>query len=105
MTSETTGYVALVAQLEALDAQIKVLREVERDAAIGQIKALMKEFDISVVDLQERVLQKRTAKRMSTGPKYRDPTAGRTWSGRGRQPAWLGDDPAAFLVQPDLLGI
>ncbi|WDD90279.1 H-NS histone family protein (plasmid) [Burkholderia sp. FERM BP-3421] len=54
MTSKTTGYVALVAQLEALDAQIKVLREVERDAAIEQIKALMKEFDISVVDLQER---------------------------------------------------
>ncbi|WDD90319.1 H-NS histone family protein (plasmid) [Burkholderia sp. FERM BP-3421] len=104
MTSKTTGYVALVAQLEALDAQIKALRDVERDAAIGQIKALMQEFDISIVDLQERV-QKRNAKRVSTAPKYRDPATGRTWSGRGRQPAWLGDDPAAFLVQPDLLAI
>ncbi|WP_415861401.1 H-NS family nucleoid-associated regulatory protein [Burkholderia ubonensis] len=42
---------------------------------------------------------------MSTAPKYRDPTTGRTWSGRGRQPAWLGNDPAAFLIQPDLPAI
>jgi hypothetical protein len=33
----------------------------------AQIKALMQEFDISVVDLQERV-QKRNAKRVSTRP-------------------------------------
>ncbi|RQM53618.1 H-NS histone family protein [Burkholderia vietnamiensis] len=62
------------------------------------------EFDLSVLDLQERV-QKRNSKRMSTVPKYRDPATGKTWSGRGRQPAWLGNDPAAFLIQPDLPAI
>ncbi|WP_080484358.1 MULTISPECIES: H-NS histone family protein [Burkholderia cepacia complex] len=95
---------ALIAQRESLDAQIIAARKAEREVAIGQIKALMKEFDLSVLDLQERV-QKRNSKRMSTVPKYRDPATGKTWSGRGRQPAWLGNDPAAFLIQPDLPAI
>ncbi|WP_080404878.1 H-NS family nucleoid-associated regulatory protein [Burkholderia ubonensis] len=104
MNSRPTGYLALIAQREALDAQINAAREAEREAAIGQIKELMKEFDISVLDLQGNV-HKRSSRRVSTAPKYRDPTTGRTWSGRGRQPAWLGNDPAAFLIQPDLLAI
>ncbi|WP_306453736.1 MULTISPECIES: H-NS histone family protein [unclassified Burkholderia] len=104
MNSKPTGYLALIAQREALDAQINAAREAEREAAIGQIKALMKEFDLSILDLQEKG-HKRNSRRMSTVPKYRDPATGKTWSGRGRQPAWLGNDPAAFLIQPDLLAI
>lgn len=104
MNSKPTGYLALIAQREALDAQINAAREAEREAAIGKIKELMKEFDLSVLDLQEKV-HKRNSRRMSKTPKYRDPTTGRTWSGRGRQPAWLGSDPAAFLIQPDLPAI
>ncbi|MXN79626.1 H-NS histone family protein [Burkholderia sp. 4701] len=104
MSSKPTGYLALIAQREALDAQINAAREAEREAAIGQIRELMKEFDLSVLDLQEKV-HKRNSRRISTAPKYRDPTTGRIWSGRGRQPAWLGKDPAAFLIQPDLPAI
>ncbi|MFP3506909.1 H-NS histone family protein [Burkholderia sp. SIMBA_062] len=104
MDSKPTGYVALIAQREALDAQINAAREAEREAAIGQIKELMKEFDLSVLDLQEKA-HKRKPRSMSTAPMYRDPATGRTWSGRGRQPAWLGNDPAAFLIQPDLPAI
>ncbi|WP_081085067.1 H-NS histone family protein [Burkholderia territorii] len=102
MNSKPTGYLALIAQLEALDAQISAAREAEREAAIGQIKALMKEFDLSALDLEEKV-HKRKSRRMSTVPKYRDPVTGKTWSGKGRQPAWLGNDPTAYLIQPDLL--
>ncbi|MGZ2747786.1 H-NS histone family protein [Burkholderia stagnalis] len=104
MNSKSTGYLALIAQREALDAQIDAARNAEREAAIGQIKDLMKEFDISVLDLQEKV-HKRNSRRIATAPKYRDPMTGRTWSGRGRQPAWLGNDPAEFLIQPDLPAI
>ncbi|HDR9497173.1 TPA: H-NS histone family protein [Burkholderia cepacia] len=104
MNSKPTGYLALIAQREALDAQINAAREAEREAAIGQIKELMKEFDLSVLDLQEKV-HKRKPRRMSTAPMYRDPTTGRTWSGRGRQPTWLGNNPAEFLIQLDLPSI
>jgi len=31
-------------------------------------------------------------------PKYRDPKTGKTWSGRGRAPAWLGKNPNRFLI-------
>ena len=30
--------------------------------------------------------------------KYRDRASGKTWSGRGRQPAWLSGDPDQYLV-------
>lgn len=39
-------------------------------------------------------------------PKYKDPESGRTWSGRGLQPAWFrdglsqGKSPEFFLVNP-----
>ncbi|MGN3967416.1 H-NS histone family protein [Burkholderia gladioli] len=102
MTSTTKGYLALLAELEALDARIAVARETEREAAIAQIRELMKSLDISVQDLQEKVAKRRPA-RVSKAPLYRDPVLGKTWAGRGRQPAWLGDEPARFLIQPDLL--
>ncbi|AEA65981.1 H-NS histone family protein (plasmid) [Burkholderia gladioli pv. alliicola] len=102
MTSPTKGYLALLAELEALDARIALAREAEREAAIAQIRELMKSLDIGVQDLQEKVAKRRSA-RASNMPLYRDPVSGKTWTGRGRQPAWLGDEPARFLIQPDLL--
>ncbi|KVR92307.1 H-NS histone family protein [Burkholderia vietnamiensis] len=84
--------------------EINTARNAEREVAIGQIKVLVKEFDLGVLDLQEKV-QKRNSKRMSTVPKYRDPVTDKTWSGKGLQPAWLGNDPAAFVIQPDLPAI
>ncbi|MDR8093294.1 H-NS histone family protein [Burkholderia gladioli] len=102
MTTNSTGYLALLTQLQELDAQIKVALESEREAAIVQIKALMSDLGISIQDLQEKP-SKRKAARLSSAPLYRDPKTGKTWAGRGRQPAWLGEDPAQFLIQPDLL--
>lgn len=34
----------------------------------------------------------------SLPPKYRDPKTGKTWSGRGRAPAWLGKGPNRFII-------
>lgn len=31
--------------------------------------------------------------------KYRDPDSGKTWSGRGRRPAWLAGDPDQYRIQ------
>ncbi|MCA8292113.1 H-NS histone family protein, partial [Burkholderia vietnamiensis] len=47
MDQKSPGYLALIAQRESLDAQIIAARKAEREVAIGQIKALMKEFDLS----------------------------------------------------------
>jgi DNA-binding protein H-NS len=33
--------------------------------------------------------------------KYRDPATGATWTGRGKEPAWIrGLDKKAFLITP-----
>nr|WP_279636670.1 H-NS histone family protein [Paraburkholderia aromaticivorans] len=44
----------------------------------------------------------RQSRVMMTGtqePKYRDPSSGATWSGRGRAPGWLaGKDRTAFEI-------
>jgi DNA-binding protein H-NS len=77
MNAKPTGYLALIAQRDALDAQINAAREAEREAAIGQIKELMRAFDLSVLDLQDKG-HKRNSRRTSTAPRYRDPTTGRT---------------------------
>ncbi|AJY62529.1 MULTISPECIES: H-NS histone family protein [Burkholderia] len=98
----TKGYLSLLAELEALDARIAIARKAERDAAIVQIRDLMKDLDIGVDDLHEKAAKRRST-RVSNTPMYRDPISGKTWTGKGRQPVWLGDDPARFLIQPDLL--
>ncbi|WP_407639186.1 H-NS family nucleoid-associated regulatory protein [Caballeronia mineralivorans] len=43
---------------------------------------------------------KKTRKqRERSGPTYRDPESGATWSGMGREPGWIkGKDRAAFVV-------
>ena len=42
----------------------------------------------------------RGAKKSSTpaAVKYKDPASDKTWSGRGRRPAWLSGDPDQYLV-------
>ncbi|KKJ06053.1 H-NS histone family protein [Burkholderia gladioli] len=102
MNSAKKSYLALVAEMEALEVQISVARQAERKAAIPKIRELMIELGITVQDLQEKAVTRQST-RLPKMPKYRDPVSGRTWSGAGRQPAWLGDDPTRFLIQPDLL--
>ncbi|WP_166677059.1 MULTISPECIES: hypothetical protein [Burkholderia] len=46
MDPKSPGYLALIAQRESLDAQIIAARKAEREVAIGQIKALMKELRV-----------------------------------------------------------
>ena len=35
---------------------------------------------------------------MPSAVKYKDPASDKTWSGRGRRPAWLSGDPDQYLV-------
>lgn len=98
-------YKQLMAQKEALEAQLAEARSTEVTAVIEQIRALMEEYGLSVDDL---VVRRRRGRPAGSGaqkaakeplpPKYRDPKTGKTWSGRGRTPAWLGKNPNRFLI-------
>jgi DNA-binding protein H-NS len=74
----------LVRQREALDAQIAERQRGEKVTAIASIQSLMREYGVTLRDLGG------AKRKVSVGtPKYRDPETGKTWTGRGRRPAWM----------------
>lgn len=84
----------LMAQKVALDKRIAEAQREARAAAIAQVKALMAEHGLTVVDIAGKSAAAhppppRSRKGGKVPPKYRDPATGTTWSGRGLQPNWL----------------
>lgn len=77
----------LKAQKEAIEQQIQEALKTERKAAIAKVHAIIAEFGLTSVDVFGK---KRTGKsKGSVAAKYRNPSTGATWSGRGRAPKWL----------------
>lgn len=98
-------YKQLLAQKAALEAQLKVMRASEIASVTDKIRGLMDEYGLSVDDIAGKRRRGRPAGRDGTKvekeplpAKYRDPKTGKTWSGRGRAPAWLGKNPNRFLI-------
>ena len=88
----------LLAQRAALEKQIADAQRVERGDAIARVKSLMTEYGLSMADLGMRaVAAPHSASRRGAGPnsgvkvapKFRHPSTGQTWSGRGLKPTWL----------------
>ena len=95
-------------QINQAEAKVNELREKlaqqknnERAQAISSAKELIKLHQLTVVDLglawKKATKRKEPRpvgdKRSTVAPKYRDPSNGKTWTGRGKTPAWL----AAYL--------
>ncbi|MBP0624405.1 H-NS family nucleoid-associated regulatory protein [Cupriavidus consociatus] len=96
-------YKELMAQKAALEAHLEEVRANEVASVIEQIQNLMAEYGLTVDDITKRRRGRPagsgTGKAKSALPaKYHDPKTGKTWSGRGRQPAWLGKNPNKFLI-------
>jgi len=80
----------LLSQKEALERQIALTQKSERENAIARVRALMDEHGLSVSDLAGKRASKSGAKKGNkVAAKYRNPSTGDTWSGRGLQPNWL----------------
>lgn len=81
----------LLAKKAELEKQIIELQREERGSAIAQVKALMAQHGLTLADLGTRSTA--PASRAKSGAKvpakYRDPSTGQTWSGRGLHPKWL----------------
>lgn len=98
-------YKQLLAEKEALEAKLTEMREQEVAGVIAQIHALMAEYGLSADDIAPKRGRGRPAgggarkAAASLPPKYMDPKTGKTWSGRGRAPAWLGKRPERFLIE------
>ena len=93
-------YRQLTEQLAKVQAQMAAARDKEVSTTIEQIKAQIAEYGITAEELG--FASKRTARKASSGglpPKYMDPKTGKTWSGRGRAPVWLGKRRDRFLIE------
>ncbi|WP_423200773.1 H-NS family nucleoid-associated regulatory protein [Cupriavidus sp. H19C3] len=100
-------YQQLIAQKQALEAQLAEVRANEVTSVIEKIRSLMADYGLSIEEIQGKRRRGRPARSTPGGatrakaplpPKYRDPKTGKTWSGRGKKPAWLGKSPNRFLI-------
>ncbi|MFP3558175.1 H-NS histone family protein [Paraburkholderia sp. SIMBA_049] len=98
----TQTYEELIAERDAIQRKVDEAFAHERELAFAKIRELMQQYSIRVVDLTQRTRFKLGKPKI----KYRDPTTGNTWTGRGRPPGWMqGRDPAEFLIdRPDKQG-
>ncbi|MCY1345504.1 DNA-binding protein Bv3F [compost metagenome] len=100
-------YKQLLAEKEALEAKLNEVRATEVAGVIDKIRELMTEYGLTAEDIMPRRKRGRPAGPAGTKaasgsalpPKYMDPKTGKTWSGRGRAPAWLGKRPERFLIE------
>lgn len=86
-----TTYIELKARAEAMFAEAEQVRKQELTAVIQDIKAKMKEYNVTIADLGgSDATSKKQAKTKSTAPaKYRGPN-GEMWAGGlGRKPEWV----------------
>jgi DNA-binding protein H-NS len=95
-----SSYKDLLAQREQLDKQIKEVIAREKADGIAKAKLIIEQYGLSASDLFTR---KAGAKGAGTGgkvaPKYRNPSTGETWTGRGKAPKWIeGKDRSGYLI-------
>lgn len=93
-------YQELIAQRAALEEQIKAARATEVAEAVSKIKEMMALYGLTAADIATGPGSRRTThKTGSVAPKYRDPSTGQTWTGRGKAPKWIdGKDREQFLI-------
>lgn len=87
----------LLAVKAALDAEIATARKGESTAALRRVQELVSEFGFTMQQVFPLV---GSGKVKNTGEaKFQDPATGKTWTGRGKPPAWiLGKNRDDFLI-------
>ena len=97
-------YKELLKQREALEQAIASARSQEVSEAKTKVRELVAEFGLTIQDVfpSGRSTGKSGAKSETVNkvaPKYRDPSTGQQWTGRGKAPKWIVDqDRAKFLI-------
>ncbi len=83
-----SNYDDLLKQRDLLDRQILELQQKEKSHAIEQVKVLIEKHHILVGEVfSKKPGVTSSSKKVPT--KYRNPTTGQTWTGRGKAPLWI----------------
>ena len=92
------SYKELLAQRELLDKQIKEAIALEKADGIAKAKVIIEQYGLSASDLFSRKAGGKSAGG-KVAPKYRNPSTGETWTGRGKAPKWIeGQDRSQFTI-------
>ena len=84
----------LIQQREELDRQIEEIKTQQRSKVIEEVRSLVLLHGLTEKD----IFTSKTLK-FKTVVKYRDPTTGKTWTGRGRNPTWFDSSrESEFLI-------
>lgn len=76
----------LLKQKADLEAQIAEVQKANEHDAIKNVKEIIAAYGLTA----DQVFGKKIKTAKSAGEaKYTDPATGKTWTGRGRQPAWF----------------
>ncbi len=93
-----SSYKELLAQREQLDKQIKEAIAHEKADGIAKAKLIIEQYGLSASDLFSRKAGGKSAGG-KVAPKYRNPSTGETWTGRGKAPKWIdGRDRSSYLI-------
>lgn len=95
-----TTLAELIKQKEALEAQIANTRQAELSDAISKVKSLIAEYGLTQSDVFGGSNKaKKSSGSGKVAAKYRDPSSGQTWTGRGKAPKWIdGKERTQFLI-------
>jgi DNA-binding protein H-NS len=87
-------------QQEEIDRRIREKQAEEKAAIIAQIVGVVNTYQIPVDELVEALGGLKVKRKgVKAKPKFQDPASGTTWSGRGKEPAWIkGKDRARFAI-------
>lgn len=94
-----SSYTELLAQREQLDKQIKEAIQREKADGIAKAKSIIEAYHLTAADLFSRKAGGGRAPSGKVAPKYRNPSTGDTWTGRGKAPKWIeGRDRLNYLI-------
>ena len=98
-----SAYKELLEKKVALDAEIEAARREEVGAAMSIVRELIAEFDLTERDIFGGSRSSSTLPtskvRKTVAAKYRNPTTGDTWTGRGKAPKWIdGQERSQYLI-------
>jgi DNA-binding protein H-NS len=93
-------YQELLKQREALEQQISEARKRETSEAVSRVRALIAEHGLTSQDVfPSGKARPSNQKGSKVAAKYKNPTTGETWTGRGKPPKWIaGQDRAKYAL-------
>lgn len=93
------SYKELQAEIKELQEKAEKVRQAEIAKVIADIRAKIEEYGITEADLFTG-RKGRGAIAATVKPKYRNPSTGETWTGRGKPPKWIsGKDKEQFVLK------